>query len=43
MRSSPDPKRKYGLPEVIAFVNEITAYWREMAHRNSGQLHHMRK
>lgn len=31
MKSSPDPKRKYGLPEVAALINEIIAYWKEIA------------
>ena len=31
MRSNSDPKRKYGLPERTALVNEIIAYWKEIA------------
>ncbi len=34
MKSSPDPKRQHGLPELIALINEIIAYWKEVAHRS---------
>lgn len=32
MKSSPDPKCKYGLLEVITLINEIIAYWKEIAY-----------